>query len=327
MNIYPWLEQNMAQLVQLHTSKRLPHAILLQGVSGTGKAEFAQMLAWYLLCKTPINNKACLSCKSCELNKAGTHPDLYHLEPEEIGKQLKVEQIRNLNDFIYTTAQQGGYRVVIIDPTDAMNTSSSNALLKMLEEPGERTILLLITAKPGQILPTIKSRCQKIICNIPNEVDAINWLMSQAELDKKQATYILRINQGAPKRAIAYIEQGYKEQRMELIRGLTDILKQRRSPFEVAASLQKMDIELLLDWLHSLLTDAVRAAVCMSDAVLCQQDARNMLAAVAKKTNAVKIINLAEKVYLERKNIMLRQNPNKQLLLESVLLEWANLPN
>lgn len=127
--------------------------------------------------------------------------------------------------------------------------------------------------------------------------------------------------------ALAYIDNGLNEQRAHLVRGLADILKQRRTALEVAQSWNKLNIELILGWFYSLLIDAARGAVCESSEFIRQDDARNMINAVAKKTNPVKIFKLADKVHEERKAILLRQNPNKQLLLECILLEWAALLN
>ena len=324
---FPWFDQRFAHLSQLHTQNRLPHALLIHGMPGIGKAAFAVSFAQSLLCQSPVNGRACGQCKSCDLNTAGSHPDLFILSPEEVGKQLKVDQVRALGEFIYSTAQQGGYRAVVVDPADAMNIASANALLKMLEEPGSDTIILLVTSKMGQVLPTIKSRCQHIECHTPSEADAIQWLMQASDLDAEKAKSILHINRGAPKEALSYIENGLNEHRAQLIRGLADILKHRKSALEVAQSLQKLDLELLLGWFYSLLTDAARGSLCESADLLRQDDARNMLNAVAKKTNPVKIFKLADKVHEERRAIMLRQNPNKQLLLENILLEWAALLN
>ncbi|MAY43555.1 MULTISPECIES: DNA polymerase III subunit delta' [unclassified Neptuniibacter] len=327
VTLHPWFEARVQHLAKLHNDGRLPHALLLHGMPGIGKADFAKAFAQMLLCQQPIDGKACGHCKPCELNAAGSHPDLFLLAPDEPGKQLKVDQVRALNEFIYSTAQQGGYRVVILNPADSMNTASANALLKMLEEPGADTLILLLTSKIGQLLPTIKSRCQHIECHPPAEHEAIQWLMNASDLDEDRAKSILHINLGAPMEALAYIENGLNDQRAQLVRGLADILKQRRTALEVAQSWNKLDLELILGWFYSLLIDAARGAVCETGDVIRQDDARNMLNAVAKKTNPVKIFKLADKVHEERKAILLRQNPNKQLLLECILLEWAALLN
>lgn len=320
-----WFLDNFKHLAKLHELKQLPHALLLHGMSGIGKASLAKSFSQYLLCQSPQNGAACGQCKGCELNHAGSHPDLFLLEPEEKGKQLKVDQVRALGEFIYNTAQQGGYRVVIIDPADAMNVAAANALLKMLEEPGDDTLLLLVTSKMGQVLPTIKSRCQHMDCAIPSESEAVAWLQQAIDIDADQASNILSINRGAPKEALNYIQADLSEQRAQVIRGLADILKQRKTALEVAQSWQKLDLEMVLGWLFSLLSDIARASACGNPDVIRQKDAHNMLAAVAKKIDPVRIFKLAEKVHEERRTILLRQNPNKQLLLECVLLEWAGL--
>ena len=320
-----WFDESFAHLAKLHSERRLPHALLLHGMPGIGKAGFAKYFAQYLLCQSPQPQGLCGSCKSCELNAAGSHPDLYLLEPEEKGKQLKVDQVRGLGEFIYSTAQQGGYRVVIINPADAMNIASANALLKMLEEPGSETVLLLVTSKMGQILPTIKSRCQHVDCASPDQSDAVAWLRSEIDIDDEEAVNILNINRGAPEEALRYIEEGLSEHRAQVIRGLADILKQRRTVIEVSQSWQKLDLEMVLGWVYSLLTDIARSSACADSSILRQKDAYNMLSAVAKKIDPVRIFKLADKVQEERRGIMLRQNPNKQLLLECLLLEWAAL--
>ncbi|MGH1461742.1 MAG: DNA polymerase III subunit delta' [Neptuniibacter sp.] len=322
---YSWFNESFQHLVNLHSKQRLPHALLLHGMQGIGKAGFAKSFAQYLLCQSPISGKVCGHCKACELNSAGTHPDLFLISPEEKGKQLKVDQVRALGEFIYNTAQQGGYRVVIIDPADSMNIASANALLKMLEEPGAETLLLLLTSKMGQILPTIKSRCQHVDCPSPSEEEAIAWLQANIEIDSDAAKDVLGINRGAPEEALRYLEEGLKEHRAQVIRGLADILKQRRTVIEVSQAWQKLDLEMVLGWFYSLLSDIARSAACSDASVLRQNDAHNMLAAVAKKIDPVRIFKLADKVQEDRRGIMLRQNPNKQLLLECLLLEWAAL--
>lgn len=320
-----WFTDSFAHLANLHGQKRLPHALLLHGMSGIGKGDFAKAFAQFLLCLNPQNNRSCGQCKSCELNAAGSHPDLFLLAPEEEGKQLKVDQVRRLGEFVYSTAQQGGYRVVVIEPADAMNIAASNALLKMLEEPGSDTLILLVTAKMGQVLPTIKSRCQHVECLTPPQADAIAWLQAQTDTAVDELENVLTINRGAPKQALKYLQSGLAEQRAQIIRGLADILKQRRSVYEVAQTWQKYDAELILGWLYSLLSDIARCAACKDAETLRQMDARNMLLAVAKKTDPVKLFKLVDKVQEERRAVLSRQNPNKQLLLESVLLEWAAL--
>jgi len=326
--ILPWQTQVWEDLVKRQQTAGLPHALMFTGISGIGKHQLSLYTAEWLLCqraKTESLSQPCGSCHSCQLWKAGSHPDFMICQPEDNSRQIRIDSIRKVNEFLAQTPQISHCQVVILKPVEVMNTNAANALLKMLEEPGADTLILLVTSKMGQVLPTIKSRCQHVECPNPTEAEAINWLMAATDLDSEQARSILHINRGAPKEALKYIDGGLSEHRAQVIRGLADILKQRRSVIEVAQSLQKLDLELVLGWLYSLLTDVARCAACEDADSLRQDDARNMLTAVAKKTDPVKIFKLADKVHEERRAVMLRQNPNKQLLLECVLLEWAGL--
>ncbi|MDI3326233.1 DNA polymerase III subunit delta' [Pontibacterium granulatum] len=320
--VFPWLAECRVHLCELHRTQRLPHALIVHGAQGIGKANFATAFAHYLLCQSPQGDQPCGSCKACELNNVDGHPDLYLLEPDDIGKPIKVDQIRQLTDFICSTAQQGGYRVVIINPADAMNVAAANALLKMLEEPGKDTVLMLITDRLGQVMPTIKSRCQRVECPLPSEQVATDFVAQALSLDADEAQRLLRINNGAPMATLNYSESDQAEWRSQLVKGLADVLKQRRTVVEVAQAWQKADLELMLGWLYSMLVDISRAKATENEA-LKQEDAHNMLVAVSRKTNPAKVFELASLVQEERKSLILRQNTNKQMLLERILLAWS----
>lgn len=320
--VFPWLSECWAHLCSLHRDQRLPHALIVHGVQGIGKANFATAYAHYLLCQSPQGDLPCGQCRACELNSVNGHPDLYMLTPDEPGKPIKVDQVRALTNFICRTAQQGGYRVVVINPADAMNIAAANALLKMLEEPGRDTILMLLTDRLGQVMPTIKSRCQRVECPLPSEQVAVAYVAEALKLDIDDATRILRINNGAPMSALAYSASNQAELRSQLVKGLADVLKQRRTVVEVAQSWQKSDLELLLGWFYSMLVDISRAKLTKNEE-LQQSDARNMLLAVTRKSDPVKVFELANLVQEERKSLILRQNANKQMLLERVLLAWS----
>ncbi|MFG1488548.1 DNA polymerase III subunit delta', partial [Oceanospirillum sp. HFRX-1_2] len=138
---FAWQQEYWNQLIGQHRSGRLPHALLLAGEEGIGKYHLARAMAAYLLCRQPAET-ACGECASCALFHAGTHPDLMEVMPESEGKQIKIEQIRKLQTFANKTAQQGGFRVVVLQPADAMNINAANALLKNLEEPGNNVLFI-----------------------------------------------------------------------------------------------------------------------------------------------------------------------------------------
>lgn len=167
-------EQTAGMLVSAYGAGKLPHALILAGPVGIGKATLAFQLAHHLLkypeFKTAPDTLAVPDTASSLFRQiaTGAHPSVLHLTRplNEKTKTYKtvvtVDEIRKVSRFLSMTAHDGGYRVVIIDPADDMNTSAANALLKNLEEPPARTLFVLIVHAPGGLLPTIRSRCQLI---------------------------------------------------------------------------------------------------------------------------------------------------------------------
>jgi DNA polymerase III subunit delta' len=131
----PWLHARFGELTRLMDAGRLPHALLISGPRGVGKRSLADALIARVLCAAP-GEAACGRCHGCRMLAAGYHPDLLRVEPEEGKRQIRIDPIREVNAFVAQTAQQGGYRVILIAPAEAMNVAAANALLKSLEEPG-----------------------------------------------------------------------------------------------------------------------------------------------------------------------------------------------
>ena len=174
----PWQQPLWQQLTEQHQQQHLSHAYLVSGEPGSGVQQFLTAVAVGLLCRQPEGLLACGHCKSCLLLAAGTHPDVQLLMPQD-SRQLKIDQIRTAIEAAAMTAQQGGYRVIIILPAEAMNRHTANALLKLLEEPGANTVLLLGSYAPATIAPTVRSRCQKLTLPPPTAAAAQIWLQSQ----------------------------------------------------------------------------------------------------------------------------------------------------
>ena len=126
----PWQETLWDTLNTSIEQERLPHAILISGPSGIGKVRLAKALAQHLLCSAEMTKYACGSCKGCQLLAAGSHADITYLEPEEPGKPIKIDPVRALCESLSKTAQQGGWKVAIIAPAEAMNINAANALLE-----------------------------------------------------------------------------------------------------------------------------------------------------------------------------------------------------
>lgn len=186
--IHPWLAPLWKQVVQAES--RRAHALLLSGGPGQGKRDFAEAYAARVLCHHPEEGgQACGQCEGCRLRLSENHPDLVRVVPEadlpeaqqSSGKtkpstQIVVDQIRALREKLSVTAHQNGTRVVLVDPAEAMNTNTANALLKLLEEPPPETLFLLVSSAPRRLLPTIRSRCQQWSFVRPSADQTRAWL-------------------------------------------------------------------------------------------------------------------------------------------------------
>ena len=202
MKLYPWQQVTWTRVQAMRS--QMPHALLLRGRAGIGKLEFAQNLAHSLLCSQPNSSgMACLQCPNCIWFAEGAHPDFRLISPEQDvdaasnaeeavstkkstkkSTMIKIEQIRELTSFLaLSNHQHEGMRVVLLCPAEALNLASANALLKMLEEPPQNTIFVLVTHQAQRLLPTIMSRCQVIDMPIPDEKIASDWLIAQGVND------------------------------------------------------------------------------------------------------------------------------------------------
>ena len=159
-------------LVGAYRAGKFPHALILSGPPGIGKATFAFHLTHHLLkYPDPAASPATLAVPDQQSSlfrqiATGAHPSVLHLtrplneKTKAYKSAVTVDEIRKVSRFLSMTSHDGGYRVVIVDPADDMNTSAANALLKNLEEPPARTLFILVVHAPGGLLPTIRSRCQ-----------------------------------------------------------------------------------------------------------------------------------------------------------------------
>ncbi len=172
----PWQAQTWSRLNQQLAQEQLAHALLLTGPRYTGKARLALALARLLLCATPVGGLNCGKCHACELSASGSHGDFRWLEPEGTSRVIKIDQIREVVEFTGRTASFGLRKVIVIAPAENMNINAANALLKVLEEPGSNTHLILVCHRPHGLPATIRSRCQFLRPGVPSTGQSLDWL-------------------------------------------------------------------------------------------------------------------------------------------------------
>ena len=229
MTVLDWHRSELARLVA-HRAQ-LPHALLVRGRRGIGKFVFARALARALLCEAPgVADASCGKCTACAWFEAGSHPDYREIQPgsdddakagEEGGKKataISVKQIRALGDLLNISSHRGGPKVIVIHPAEALNVNAANALLKNLEEPPPGTYFVLVTNRPQQLLPTIKSRCQQLVLRGPDAATAVAWLTEQGVRDPELA---LANTGGSPLLAVELFDTEYWGTRSAFLRQLT----------------------------------------------------------------------------------------------------------
>jgi len=236
-------------------SARLPHALLVYGPRGIGKLALAERISQTLLCESS-GRRPCGSCDGCRWFRGGNHPDFRRVEPEAIAKlpptdpeenevkkskqpsiQIKIEQVRELANFLYVRSHRGAMRVALVHPAEDMNENASNALLKGLEEPPAGAMFILVSHRPAQLLPTIRSRCVALPVPVPPREAALEWLSGQGI---KDAERWLAYAGGAPLRALDYAAEAESLSRLLKAPGPVEV---REDLERLAEALQKIALD------------------------------------------------------------------------------------
>jgi DNA polymerase-3 subunit delta' len=342
VTIYPWQQQAWQQLHA--TRARLPHAILLHGNPGIGKTDFAEAFAASLLCEQPLDDgRACGICLSCGWFGQYAHPDYRRVRPEVLdgadaansaddsdagddkktakaskvpSKEIRIDQIRALADFMNISTHRNGKRVVLLYPAEALNTISANALLKSLEEPPPDTVFLMVSNSLDRLLPTILSRCRKVALPLPTTQVALAWLEQQQVRD---ADVWLAEQGGAPLAALASAQAGSHEAQDELLAMLAR--PSVEASLKTADKLQKavvVDLVVCLQrWLHDLLS------VKLSGKLRYYPRRHKELTGLAAR---VALPGLLKAVDQARERRAIAQHPlAARLFIEDMLLDYSHL--
>jgi len=330
---------------------RVPPALLLHGPEGVGKRFLAEILAAALICEEPAagaDGTPCGRCRSCRMIEHGSHPDLVHvsrLEREEdtdhlvpengavdegdLRTEILIDQIRHLLEIVPLMPRAGRHRVVIVDPAERLNDEAQNGLLKTLEEPPARSMLVLVSASPHRLLPTVRSRCLAVGLR-PLPPAELARILVRRGLGPAEAASRAALSAGRLGTALTLDLAGGRARRDELLSALSRLATERRAGTdfpELAQRLAGSDERTLLDGLdlaESLLRDAARVASRAGGPALMHADAAPALQRLATGLGARRAAELV--AACERLRAMLRYNTNRMLIAETLLAAAAGGP-
>jgi DNA polymerase-3 subunit delta' len=326
MSVLPWQQQNWEHLRDYSLQNRVPQALLITGNKGLGKRHLANQFAFSLLCAKPQNNGlGCGHCDSCLLLNAETHPDFIQIRPDEPGKAITIGQIRSLVNRLTLKPQFESYRVVIVNPADLMNNAAANAFLKCLEEPTERTVMLLITDKPAHLPATITSRCQKLAVARPDKETASAWLIKQQKVETLQSNVftLLCLAQGSPLLALDYANDGMLTLRNDCFKAWMDIAKQRRHPAIIAEDWHKLPESPLIFWITSWIIDIIKCCYHLKAGRLYNPDLKESLQDLSQQLELKELYKLYDLALISRQR--LNTQINKHTMFEEILIKWFEL--
>ena len=297
----------------------MPHALLVTGLPGVGKSAFADRLAALLVCEEAAGSDACGHCSACHLFAAGTHPDLFRISPEEDSSVIKIDQVRRLGEGLALSHHGAGYKVAVLEPADTLNINAANSLLKTLEEPADKTVLILVSAQPGRLPATIRSRCRQLGIGAPPEADALKWL--QGQYKGSQPEVLLRLAHGAPLRALELARDNALDERRERFEALLGLREGRTDVIALAQAWAKDEDLKGLRWMRGWLMDLLRLRLTGSQDTVHSIDLVEQLVPLAQRLDSRVMFD-----QLDRLNRLLRlenTSLNRQLMTEDVLLAWA----
>jgi len=326
--LYPWLVTPWGQLAARRHN--LPHALLIHGRSGLGKTALARAFAQRVLCESSEDKEmACGVCDGCRWFEQGNHPDFRVLEPEALAqapaeqskpresesasRQIKIDQVRETQDFLAIGTHRRKARVLLIRPAESMNAATGNALLKSLEEPPPGTLFLLVSSTPERLLPTVRSRCQEIPVASARLEQAEDWLREQGI---KEPAIALAYSGNAPLAALE--EEAGRAEREGVIARLA---AGERAPIELADACQGVAPATVVGWLQRWAFDLALAKA----AGIVRYHVRNAAAlrALADALPQESLLRFARSLVGER---AIAEHPlNPRLFFEGMFLRYAQL--
>ena len=238
--IYPWQQQTWDTLTSRFP--KLGHGLLFYGKKGCGKHAFAQHFLSWVLCLNKTPQGACGVCSSCQWLKSDTHPNYVNITTDEENKKqnakIKIEKIRDLLPFVQQTVD--GWRVIVIEPAEALNIASANALLKTLEEPGDRVLIILLADHYLKLPATIRSRLQHFAMDRISPEQSADYLHQHLHTEQhSKINLLMNLSNNMPLQAIELAELDWINRRGEFLQDWQKLVCQKSMPLHFATKWNK----------------------------------------------------------------------------------------
>jgi DNA polymerase-3 subunit delta' len=297
---------------------RPAHAYLFTGPVGVGKATLARAFTASLLCDAPRDGDACGVCAQCTRVEAGSHPDVRQVSREEDRRDIRTEQARDVTRWLTLCPLMAARKVAVVDDAECLNEHGQNALLKTLEEPPGASVLLLLAAHASLLLPTVRSRCQRVRLDPLPPALLDRLLADRGVAPELRATVVPRA-EGSPGRAVALLDDPRSDARQRMLTALGRLDAAAAHELSaVAQALGRDDAAVALETAVSWYRDLLAFAVGDDEAAPRNADVVPALRAVAARTTVRTVLGALETVCDTIRAV--EQNANRVLALEAMLL-------
>ncbi|MCK5360929.1 MAG: DNA polymerase III subunit delta' [Gammaproteobacteria bacterium] len=345
---YPWTE---AAFDAFFSSKdRQAHAYLLAGQSGLGKTVLAEQLAKAMLCQQQVDD-ACGECHSCRLLESGNHPDLHvlqsekrtvevndlfaiyaprYLEDESKRKRRKkpsaiiaIDQVRGVIPDINTRPHLSACRIIVLNAAEDLNINAANSLLKSLEEPPSDCFFLLISHEPGRLLPTLRSRCNRIDFRTPDKAQTLEWLNKQLP-GRTDTARLIDSAKGIPLRALALADGEINTDESRVFQAMHKLANRQTDPVTAAAELiKKSELIEILTLLQIMTSTIIRLKIAARNGSAVEKDENKALIDLGKRLNFKQLYTFLDDLSESKQ---LAGGPlDDTLALESGLISWQRM--
>lgn len=321
--IYPWLQEQWQRVWSQVQTEKLPHAMMFAGVKGLGKFEFANTLAAAMLCpEVSLQGEPCGVCHDCRLLAGDVHPNLLKVRPEKPGQAIKIDQVREANEFALQSSLRGKSRFIIFEPADQLNVNAANALLKTLEEPSQGAYLFLVCHQSGLLPATIRSRCQQWHFTTPPSTTALTWLETQSIQVSLPLSVLLNLAHGAPLSALALAKEGVWESRQQFYDALFSLARHQGDALASAAKFQKEELTWLLQLSLSYVMDILKVKSGVLLPSITNTDRENDVKTLVSQTRLSLLADFMAQCSVWQKQLYIGLQLNKTLILEALFYQW-----